>query len=93
MEVTVLETTATAAETVERLCRTILRIKARIVRVDPGLRTGAEQTVLSLKPFNCEKTPYIINSKEKTALFDVLLQSQLEYQKQSKTDPAWLKSR
>jgi hypothetical protein len=93
MELTVLETTAAAADTIERLGRTILRIKARIVRVDPGLRTGAEHTVLSLKPFNQEKPAYIIDTKEKTALFDALLQSQLVYQKQSKNDPAWLKSR
>jgi len=92
MEVTVLETTAVAAETMERLCRTILRIKARIVRVDPGLRTGTEQTVLSLSAGN-QRQPYIIKTKEKTALFDTLLQSQLAYQKQSKTDPAWIKSR
>jgi len=103
MEVTVLETTAAAAETLHRLGRTILRIKARIVRIDPGLVTGAERTVLSLGKIaegkftdassNRKRQPYIINTKEKTALFDTLLQSQLAYQKQSKTDPAWLKSR
>ena len=93
MEVTVLETTAAAAETAERLCRTILRIKARIVRAAPNLRTGAAQTVLSLKPFNSDCPPYIINTAEKTMLFDTLLESQLAYQKQSKTDPAWLKNR
>jgi ACP-SH:acetate ligase len=91
MEVTVLETTAAAAETLERLARTILRIKARIVRVDSGLRTGAEQTILSLSSVN--RQPYIIKTKEKTILFDTLLQSQLAYQKQSKTDPAWIKNR
>ncbi|MCL2128474.1 MAG: hypothetical protein FWH38_09485, partial [Treponema sp.] len=64
-----------------------------IVRVDPGLRTGAERTVLSLKPFNGEKPRCIINTEEKTALFDTLLQSQLAYQKQAKTDPAWIKGR
>jgi len=92
-EVTVLETTAAAAETLERLARTILRIKARVVRVDPGLRTGAEQTVLSLSAHNQRRPPYIIKEKEKTILFDTLLQSQLAYQKQSKTDPAWIKNR
>jgi hypothetical protein len=93
LEVTVLETTAAAAETVERLARSILRIKARIVRVTPGLRTGAEQTVLSLKPFGQEGTPFIINTGEKTALFDALLQSQLAYQRQGKNDPSWIKNR
>ena len=92
LEVTVKETSAASVETVGRLCRTILRIKARIVRVDPGLKTGAEQTVLSLGAVNKE-SQFIINTREKTLLFDTLLQSQLAYQKQSKTDPAWLKSR
>ena len=41
MEVTVLETTAAAAETAERLCRTILRIKAKIVHTAPDMHTGA----------------------------------------------------
>jgi len=92
-EVIVMETSAASPETVERLCRTILRIKARIVHVDPGLVTGAERTILSLKPLKREQPPYIINMTEKTMLFDALLQSQLAYQKQAKTDPAWLKSR
>ena len=92
MEVTVLQTTASSADTLERLGRTILRIKARIVHVDPDLVTGADHTVLSLKPFGKDQS-YLISTKEKTALFDALLQSQLAYQKQSKTDPAWLKSR
>jgi hypothetical protein len=90
IEVTVLETTATAAETVQCLARTILRIKARIVRIAPGLTVGAEQTVLSL---GSTERPHIIKSREKTELFDTLLKSQLEYQRQSKTDPAWIKGR
>jgi len=93
MEVTVLETTASASETVERLSRTILRIKARIVRVDPGLKTGVEKTVLSFKSFGRERPPLIIDTKEKTTLFDTLLESQLAYQRESKTDPAWIKGR
>jgi hypothetical protein len=91
LEVTVLETTASAIETVERLTRTILRIKARIVRLDPKIRTGAERTVLSFKLNNGKQ--HIINTKEKTVLFDTRLESQLNYQKHSKNDPAWLKSR
>ena len=93
MEVTVLETTAAAAETVQRLCRTILRIKARIVRAAGGLRTGAGQTVLSLSSRNQERPPAVIRAKEKTALFDALLRSQLAYQQRGKTDPSWLKTR
>jgi hypothetical protein len=90
IEVTVLETTASAVETIERLARTILGIKARIVRVSPCLVTGAGQTVLSLA---LAERQHIIKSKEKTALFDTLLQSQLEYQRQSKNDPSWIKNR
>jgi hypothetical protein len=93
MEVTVLETTAEAAETVERLARSILRIKARVVRTGPGLRTGAEQTVLAVTSSVPEREPFIINTKEKTALFDTLLQSQLAYQRLGKNDPSWIKNR
>ena len=94
MEVTVLETTASAAETLERLARTILRIKARIVRIHPGLRTGAQQTVLSLGSFEHDgRSPWVITTKEKTVLFDTLLQSQMMYQKNAKTDPSWIKRR
>lgn len=93
MEVTILRSTAASAETVEKLCRTILRIKARIVRTAEDLVSGADNTVLSLAHFGKNKKPFIIDTKEKTALFDALLQSQLAYQKESKNDPAWLKSR
>ena len=88
-----LETTASASETLERLARTILRIKARIVHVDPALKTGAEKTVLSLKAYGKERLPFIIDSKEKTVLFDALLESQIAYQRESKADPAWIKGR
>ena len=93
MEVTVLETTAAATETVQRLCRTILRIKARIVRAAPGLRTGAEHTALSLGPRAGGREPDTLIGPEQTALFDALLQSQLAYQQRGKADPSWLKTR
>ncbi|MCL2129192.1 MAG: acyl carrier protein [Treponema sp.] len=91
MEVTVLETTASSGETLEKLARTILRIKARIVRTSPELKTNAEKTVLSLGPNTGQH--FLINTKEKTKLFDTLLDSQLAYQRESKTDPAWIKGR
>lgn len=93
MEVTVLETAAVSAETVERLSRTVLRIKARIVRPSGELKTGAAATVLSLAPFQGEGRPFVIRGPEKTGLFDCLLEAQRNYQRRTKTDPAWVKSR
>jgi len=90
-ETTVLETTASGRETVERLAKTILRIKAKIVRVPQDIKLGAERTVLSVKRYSQPQPAVII--KEKTNLFDSLLAAQIKYQGQSKTDPAWIKDR
>lgn len=93
LEATLLETTALAAETAQRLCRTVLRIKAKIVRCAPDLVTGAEKTVLSLAPYRGGAEPFRIEGPEKTALLDSLLQAQQAYQGQNKADPAWRKGR
>ena len=92
-ETTVLATTAHDAGTIERLARTILRIKARIVRVSPDLRVGAERTVLAITRHGDNAPPVIIDQQGKTAMFDALLKAQLDYQSHSKTDPAWIKRR
>jgi hypothetical protein len=89
-EVILQETTTAARETVERLARTILRIKARILRIDDAVRLGSDKTVLSLQngEHSCR-----VDGPAKTTLFDALLEAQLNYQKQAKTDPAWIKRR
>lgn len=93
MEVTLMETPTASEETAGRLARTILRIKARIVRVSPVLKIGAARTVLSLAPFAGADKPFMIDTPEKTLLFDRLMEAQRNYQRNPKTDPAWIKNR
>ncbi len=93
LEVTVLATTARDRSTAEQLARTILRIKAKIVRVAPDAAVGAERTVLALSRRGEGAPPALVDTPDRTALFDSLLRAQLDYQSQSKTDPAWIKRR
>ena len=92
-ETIVLATTAAGMDTIERLAKTILRIKARIVRVDPYVELSSKHTTLSLSRYGDAAAPWIIDGPTKTHLFDALLRAQMDYQSQDKTDPAWIKCR
>jgi len=92
LETTILRSTASSRDTVERLARTILRIKARIVRVSPDLELGVEQTAVSVAPYNATDGT-LLKGQGKTRMIDCLLRSQLDYQSGRKTDPAWVKRR
>ncbi|CAH2603686.1 ACP-SH:acetate ligase [Rhodovastum atsumiense] len=97
-EVVVTHTTATAAATVERAARSILRIKGRVVKVAPGLVTGAAATRLELVPGTPgapprAEPPIVIEGPVATRLFDALLRAQMAFQSHAKTDPAWTKRR
>jgi hypothetical protein len=97
-EVYVAATTLNSAETVGRVARTILRIKGRVVKVRPDVRTSAPATVLELVPGaagrgQCPEVTAIITGPVKTRMFDVLAQAQLDLQQTSKTDPTWNKVR
>lgn len=93
LETTVLATTARDRSTVEQLARTILRIKAKIVRAAPELQVGAEKTILALSRHGENAQQTVLDDPAKTALFDSLLQAQLDYRTQGKNDPAWIKRR
>lgn len=87
-----------AAETVERTARTILRIKGRVVKVPPGLVTGAAATELELVPSlptadGNSAAPIRIVGPVATKLFDDLVQAQIDLQATAKTDPVWRKTR
>lgn len=91
-EVLVKQTTLSSRVTVERAARSILRIKSRIVKVDPNLVTNAPATVLEMIPsMGTNDRRVLICDPEKTTMFDTLLQAQLEYQQSSKADPVWIK--
>jgi hypothetical protein len=95
-EVIVKETTLSSAVTIERVARTILRIKSKIVRVDPAIMVSAPATVLQLRLGfeNVRESELItIQGPEKTLLFDDIVRAQLDYQKTSKSDPTWIKRR
>ena len=93
-EVIVRATTLSSAVTIGRVARTILRIKGRIVKVDPNVKTMAPQTVLELCSGGCASAePIIITGSQGTGLFDELVKAQLDYQQMSKSDPVWVKKR
>ncbi|MFZ7103879.1 MAG: hypothetical protein ACOWWO_14675 [Peptococcaceae bacterium] len=93
-EVIVRATPLSSRLTIERLARTVIRIKSRIVKVAPDVKLASEHTILELKPGVGEAdSPLVIHGPEKTALFDDLALAQLNYQQHSKADPAWIKGR
>ena len=96
-EVYVTATTLNSAETAGR-SPTILRIKGRVVKVRPDVRISAPATVLELAPSvaergRCPEVSAIITGPEKTHMFDLMVQAQLNLQQTSKTDPTWNKVR
>jgi hypothetical protein len=97
-EVYVAETTLSSAETAGRVARTILRIKGRVVKVRPDVKLGASCTVLELVPGIaergiCPEVAATFSGPDKTLMFDLMVQAQLDLQKTAKTDPNWHKTR
>nr|WP_321461396.1 acyl carrier protein [uncultured Cohaesibacter sp.] len=97
-EVMVKATTQASAETIDKVARTILRIKGRIVKVCPDLETNAEATVLELVPGMGERDEANADAlrlvgPEKTVMFDDLVKAQLALQSTAKNDPTWTKGR
>ncbi len=93
-EVIVKATTLTSTVTLSRAARTILRIKSRIVKVAPDVITGADHTLLELRPDYVNagvQNGIIIEGPRKTQFFDDILQAQLDYQQKAKADPTWIK--
>ena len=89
-EVTVLASTAADPETVRRTARTILRGKAKIVRVSPDVHCRADATELLVTAPDTG-AELRLQGPEKTALFDALLAAQMAYQREARTDPVWNK--
>lgn len=97
-EVYVTATTLSSAETVGRVARTILRIKGRVVKVRPEVQVNAPATVLELVPGTvergqCPDVAAVFTGPEKTRMFDLMVQAQLDLQQTAKTDPTWHKTR
>lgn len=103
-EVYVAATTFSNPTNIERTARTILRIKGRVVKVRPDIEFNAKTTVLQLvsgapviapAEGNCTapEVALTIEGPEKTKLFDIMVQAQMDLQNNQKTDPTWTKGR
>ncbi|KAA5606131.1 acyl carrier protein [Roseospira marina] len=98
-EVIVTHTPCAAAETVQKAARTILRIKGRVVKVDPAVQVGAPETRLRLVPAlpdpdaNGPDPAVEIAGPVATRMFDDLVSAQMAMQSTTKTDPTWIKRR
>ncbi len=98
-EVHVLESPLPTAEVVQRVARTILRTKARIVKCPPGVRVKAGRTLLKLVQSvhaGCRDESgqaIIIEGPGKTRLFDILAEAQVRYETEKVWDPAYTKKR
>ncbi len=90
LETTVLSTTVSGRDTMLRAAKTILRIKAKIVRVSPEISLCGNQTVLAVSaPEDRER--FVIHGPVSTKLFDDLVEAQKMYQREKKTDMVWNK--
>lgn len=89
-EITVIASAAADRETVCRAARSILRCKAKVVRVPQALQCKAQETILHVSLPGSPKRLTLKGSKE-TALFDALLEAQKMYQREARTDPVWYK--
>lgn len=96
-EVIVKGTPLSSAATIERAARTILRIKGRIVKVAPDIKTSSDVTYLELvsgtKHPDKEERTITLWGPDKTRQFDLMVEAQLDYQQTKKNDPVWNKQR
>ena len=96
-EIYVKETTVNAKQTIERACRSIMRIKSKVAKVPDDVILESDRTVLELLPSiipkDYDEDPIFVEGPENTKLFDLLVQAQLDYQTLSVKDPCWTKGR
>lgn len=99
-EVHVASTTHSNATLVERVARSILRIKGRVVKVRPDIVCNAPATILHLvsgapvvEGAVGQAPAMVIEGPEKTLLFDTLVVALRSLHNTAKTDPAWIKGR
>lgn len=86
------ETRAESPVTVRSAARSVLRIKARIVRVSPEIRCSSAVTKVRLRQPGTEGE-LVLYGPEKTRLLDDLIEAQKTYQRESRVNPVWNKQR
>lgn len=94
-EVWVTGTTLNSSVTVDRVARSILRLKSRIVKVAPELQTNVAHTSLCLVYSESGEIyqKILLDTPRQTGYFDTMVSAQLNYQQNSKVDPTWIKKR
>lgn len=93
-EVIVRKTTLKSIVTLDRVARSILRIKGRIIKKSPYIVTESPNTVLELRPDYINagvQEGIIIKGPQKTIFFDDMVKAQIDYQRKAKADPTWTK--
>jgi len=90
-EVALQATTLADPLTAARVARSILRIKAKIVRLSPELRCSQSCTRLQVAIPGCTEA-LALYGPDQTKQFDDLVEAQKQYQVQKK-DPVWCKTR
>lgn len=89
LETTLLAGFPASRDTALRTARTILRIKAKIVRVAADYQCGTETSACISTP---DKRLLIrVTGPDETQMLDDLTQAQMAYQREAKTDPIWNK--
>ena len=97
-EVVVTRTRSSAADTVRKAARSILRTKGRVVKVSPNLEIGAGTTRVELVPGlpgtnGLWEGSIALEGLAATRLLEDLIAAQVDFQTSSRKDPAWIKRR
>ena len=89
------ESNVNSADTLSRTAKAVVRIKGKIISIASDVKVKSERTVLEIKKLCGDvissDNAFLISSKEKTALFDSILNAQLDYQGNHKFNELWNK--
>jgi len=89
-EIILLSSTLSDKSTANRVARTILRIKAKVISLSPSLACGQPVTKLLVRIPGQQRTVELTGPLQ-TKLFDDLTEAQKAYQREAKNDPVWSK--
>lgn len=84
-------TTLNDRETTVRAARSILRLKSKVVRAAEDLKTKDSRSQVFVRPVLGERILDEISYPGSTEMLDDLLEAQVQYQKNGKSDPLWKK--
>lgn len=92
-ETVIIASKAMDLTTVERMAKSILRLKSKVVYVSRHIELGAPDTIVGLCSSHDRSHQIMICGPEATGYLDQMLEAQIRYQREKKNDPSWLKAR